>query len=897
MRVSFNIYYPTHWGQTIHLIGATPELGNGQAEQAIDLQYTKHNIWTACVEIADTIEKIDYRYFLKSNGQVFFEPWERAHQADFASGKQTYFLYDTWQEKPADIAFYSSAFTRVLFRRSGETASEASGHGHQNIRIKVFAPQVGREQQLAICGNQTILGNWHTDKAKKMSCPRFPEWEVELDATQLSYPIEYKFIIYSNNDDTVRWEEGANRTLNLPLLKEGEMAVFSGSSFREVSSKWKGAGLVIPVFSLRSKESFGIGDFHDLKKIVDWVRLTGQKVIQTLPINDTTMTHTRDDSYPYNAISIFALHPLYLNLDKLGKLRDPDLHREFRGKQEELNALEQVDYEQVDRYKWRYFKALFDQEGRETLDSEDYKSFFDENKSWLIPYAAYSFLRERYQTSDFRQWGEYAGYSDEKAEHLCDPNNPAFPEIALYYFLQYHAHKQLKEARDYAHTQGVILKGDIPIGISPTSIEAWTEPRYFNMDVSAGAPPDDFSVNGQNWGFPTYNWDEMEKDSYAWWKKRFTHMARYFDAYRIDHILGFFRIWEIPASSVQGLVAYFNPALALSLEEIQQTGFAFNTESHTRPRINGCFLSELLGVYAQEACELYLQRESEQYFCLRPEVDTQQKIQAVFGEQDDYKNTVIKNALFRIANEVLFIPDKKTAAYYHPRINASQTYRYKELNASDRHAFDYMYWDYFYHRQDKLWKEQAYKRLSPLISCTDMLVCGEDLGMIPDCVPEVMQQLQIISLEIERMPKQTHTEFGQLNKIPYHSVCTTSTHDMSTLRAWWKEDEGKTQRYYNQVLGKEGEAPTSCTPEICGQIIENHLKAPAMLALIPLQDWMGIDQDIRLPEAEIEKERINIPSVPRHYWRYRMHLDIENLLKEEKWNTLLRKMIEDAGRA
>ena len=894
MKISFNIHFPTVWGQTLHIIGSIPELGDWNIQQALSLQYVTDSVWSGNIEVPNDCKLIEYSYCLKSNGKVIFEPWDRKHQAYFnVSGCSQYLLHDVWQEKPNQIAFYSTAFTEVLFKPQHHTISKKH-QGKRNIRIKVFAPNIEKHRNLALCGNQPVLGNWDSGKALKMTSENFPEWEVDFDASNLSYPIEYKFIIYSNNDSSIEWETGDNRVLRLPFLKEGETSIISGLTFRRESPAWKGAGMAIPVFSLRSKDSFGIGDFHDLKKMVDWVKLTGQKIIQILPVNDTTMSHTWMDSYPYNAISIYALHPLYLNLRKMGTLNDTALELRFKEKQDALNALEKVDYEQVEQYKWEFFKALFDQEGMDVLSSDGFKYFFDENNSWLVPYAAYSYLREKFKTSDFNYWEDYARYDEHKILSLCKPQSKWYQEIAIYYYLQYQLHVQLKEAKDYADSQAIILKGDIPIGISSTSIEAWTEPQFFNMNAQAGAPPDDFSVTGQNWGFPTYKWEEMEKDGYAWWKRRFQHISRYFSAYRIDHILGFFRIWEVPKHSVEALYACFNPALPLTLEEIQDTGLQFEEEKFVRPQVNGCFLSELFGTYAQEASDIYMVRLSECYFALREEFDTQQKIKAHFAGKDDFKNEAIRKALFVLANEVLFIPDKERADCYHPTISAHKTFAYRELSQSDRYAFDYLHWHYFYHKQNDFWKEQAYKKLIPLTSCTKMMVCGEDLGMIPACVPEVMNELQIFSLEIERMPKQENLEFEELNKIPYRAICTTSTHDMSTIRGWWEEDYEKTQRYFNQILKREGEAPQSCSPDICQQIIENHLNSPAMWVVVPLQDWLGMDKKTQRENAS--DERINIPANPRHYWGYRMHMNIEDLLREKKLNQLIKDIIEETGR-
>jgi len=178
---------------------------------------------------------------------------------------------------------------------------------------------------------------------------------------------------------------------------------------------------------------------------------------------------------------------------------------------------------------------------------------------------------------------------------MCAPESTCYNDIAFYYYIQYQLHIQLLDAGNYARTKGIIFKGDIPIGISRNSVEAWIEPYYFNMNGQAGAPPDPFSAKGQNWGFPTYNWDVMEQDNYLWWQKRFRKMAEYFTAYRIDHILGFFRIWEIPSHSVHGLLGQFVPALPMGVDEIQSFGLHFQKDFMTRPFINDDILNRLFG--------------------------------------------------------------------------------------------------------------------------------------------------------------------------------------------------------------------------------------------------------------------------------------------------------------
>ncbi|MDR1437388.1 MAG: 4-alpha-glucanotransferase, partial [Candidatus Symbiothrix sp.] len=728
------------------------------------------------------------------------------------------------------------------------------------------------------------------DKARILGCENFPEWWVELDAENLLFPVEYKFCIINNEDRSiVRWEKGENRAFSLPSSDDNELIIISGLQFRDEEPAWKCAGLLIPVFSLRTESSFGIGDFGDLYRIVDWVKLTGQKVIQILPVNDTTSTHTWIDSYPYNAISVYALHPLYLNPDATGKLENKDRAGFYQRKQAALNSLPALDYEQVSQLKGAFFRELYAQDGEKTLSSDAFSAFFRKNEEWLIPYAVYSFLRDKNGTSDFRLWKDDAVYNKTRVEKQASPGAPAYREIAFYYYLQFHLDRQLSRVRDYCRANRIVLKGDIPIGVGSNSVDVWSEPAYFNPDSQAGAPPDDFSSSGQNWEFPTYNWETMEAGGFDWWKKRLRKMAGYFDAFRIDHILGFFRIWEIPTHAVDGLLGHFNPSLPLSREEIEHSGLKFNREKFTRPSIHEQYLPELFGEYASEAAQAYLDRINATHFVPKPLFDTQRKIRDYFAGKKDEKNRKIKAGLWIISSEALFIEDKKTGCY-HPRISTASSFSYRELDNRDKYAFDSLYWNYFYQRHNEFWKEQAYKRLTPLIGSSEMLACGEDLGMIPQSVAEVMRKLQILSLEIERMPKSPRYEFTPLKHNPYLSVCTTSTHDMSTIRGWWKENRAKTQRYYNEILEKPGEAPEECTPAICEQIIRNHILSGSMLCIVPLQDWLSLDETLRNPDTDAE--RINNPVHSRHYWRYRMHLTVEDLLKAENLNRKINELIQ-----
>ncbi|MCD8042076.1 MAG: 4-alpha-glucanotransferase [Tannerellaceae bacterium] len=894
MKISFHINYYTEWGQTICIMGSIPELGGWEPTMAPQMQYVADGNWYFELELPQIDLQIEYCYFVRMDNTLLRKEWSRNHVVTLESGVPVYAIIDYWQDIPGNLSFYTSAFTQSVFAHPAAGVQNKPDITHKLI-FKVLAPRVEKDQFVAMTGNQDCLGNWNPEQSIPMQPTCFPEWTVELPADQIRYPLEYKFIISNkDNSSTPYWENGENRRLDfLPFYGYG-ITQIGGLFFRESLEPWRSTGTVIPVFSLRSEKSFGVGDLGDLKLMVDWVKKTNQRIIQVLPVNDTTMTGTWRDSYPYSAISIFALHPIYMDLREIGELKDPQRAAFYRDKQVELNSKPSLDYQEVILHKTGYAHEYFLQEKENIGKDSSFLSFTTQNLIWLIPYAAFCYYRDLYNTSDFNQWGEQAVYNKSRVYQLCSDSSEAYEQIQFIYYQQYILHTQFKRVSHYARENGVILKGDLPIGINRASVEAWTEPTYFNMNGQAGAPPDDFSLTGQNWGFPTYNWDLMEEDGFSWWKKRFHTLGDYFDCFRIDHILGFFRIWEIPLEYIQGLCGHFNPALPYTKEEIEQYGLPFNKERFTTPHIHRQFIIELFGEQADEVMNSFLAQSSSNHYVLKDFCDTQRKIDALFRDKADTTSYHIRQGLMVIANEVLFLPDPYQKNTWHPRISASYSYIYKELSDSDRAAFDHLYWEFYYHRHNEFWKKQALKRLTPLLEVTDMLVCGEDLGMIPGTVPEVMKQLQILSLEIERMPKEAYQEFTNLSKLPYLSVCTTSTHDMSPIRNWWKEDRSKTQRYYNHILQQPGEAPEECTDDIARQILSNHLHSPSMLTIIPLQDWLAMDSNIKNPV--IEEERINIPANPQHYWKYRMHITLEYLLKADEFNGKIINLIKESGR-
>ena len=876
MKLKFTIQYGTQWGQNLYVL-ITYRSADG-TERSSRLMMLTSDGWQWEVETSALVSRqhpiTSFSYFYQvedADGNVLRREWNAVPRTYYFDSSKNYILADQWRDVPLQYHLYSNAYlTTSHFQRDEEVLALRVSLYRKTVIFRVSAPQLQKGQSLAIIGNHPAIGSWNTARYLKMEYIGRYDWLLSVNVDAILLPIEYKYVIIDDATHALlEWEEGDNRTTDgmLPpdqmVIPDGSVLVAYGESLRIKERTWRAAGVVVPVFSLRSQSSYGVGDFGDLRRMVDWAVATGMKVIQLLPVNDTTYAHSWSDSYPYNIVSAFALHPHYMDLEALGRLKSKAKMTAYHRQRQELNALAYSDYEAVDRVKTAYIQEVFEERGQLTLDSKEFKQWFTLNQEWLTPYAA------------------WLGQSD-----------------SLVYFIQYHLHLQLKAATDYAREQGVALKGDVPIGVNRESVETATHPELFHLHSQTGAPPDAFSHNGQNWGFPTYNWKaesgKKKENIVDWFHRRLRWMEQYFDAIRIDHVLGFFRIWEIPDDAVFGLLGHFSPSLPMTVGEIEYFGLSFRKDLFTRPFINDRVLERLFGMHAPYVRENFLIPRGYGLYDLKEAYDTQKKVRAFFDGKGDENSLWIRDGLYRLISGVLFLEDSEQPEMYHPRIGVYNEPVYDALTTEEKESFMRLYNNYYYQRHNLFWGDQAMHRLTDVFGETRMLCCAEDLGMLPDCVAPVLDQLRILTLEIQSMPKQTGFEFTHLDGNPYRSVATFSTHDMSPLRLWWEESMERTQRYYVTMLQKQGRAPEHLPAHLAEEIIARHLYCPSMMCMLSLQDWLSMDTELRSKSPR--EERINVPNDPYNHWKYRMHLTIEELLKADKYNNKVKTMIQRSKR-
>ncbi len=898
LQLSFVVNYYTKPGQSLYITAQHPLFGNGNEDEALPMQFLDAEHWKAELTMNENELKEDivYHYLLKGEDGSFVHEGGKDKKITPSYQNKNISFVDAWDfEGYYDNAFFTKPFTNILFANNQPSFQSEEPQTYTHI-FKVKAPLLVQGQAVCLTGSSDSLKNWNTSEPLLLNKIKDENvWQIKINLTQNELPLYYKYGIYNwEKKELLQLENGDNRVLANGFEEESKTVVNDGF-IRTPDNTWKGAGVVIPVFSLRSEKGFGCGEFNDIKKLVDWSKSVGLQLVQLLPVNDTTVTKTWVDSYPYASISAFALHAMYLNVDEVVNEENKHLLEPYKEEAQRLNALPALDYEAVNDLKWKIIHEIYPLQKEATFASEDYKNFFQEAQHWLVPYAAFCCLRDANNTADFSKWKEHKTYNAGAVEEWL--NLPGQKDRAsMYYFVQYHLHLQLKQATDYAHGQGIVVKGDIPIGIARNSADTWQHPQLFHMDMQAGAPPDPFAVKGQNWGFPTYNWQQMKEDGFAWWKQRLLQMGHYFDAFRIDHILGFFRIWSIPLESVEGIMGHFVPALPVHVDEFAQWNIHFDYNRFCKPFINDQIINDFFSNQQQYARDTFVNKEEDGTYSLKPEVNTQKRVETWFAlQQPNEHNNWLKQILFDlISNVILFEEKDSDKQLFHFRFNMEKTASYQYLDDHTKNQLYYLSLNYFYERQNEFWRGEAMQKLPAFKEVTDMLICGEDLGLVPTSVPRVMQDLGLLSLEVQRMPKDEQAQFTNIAAAPYLSVVMPSTHDMSTIRGWWEEDRKVTQSFYHQQLHQHGEAPFYCEPWLVKQIIEQHLYSPAMWSIFQWQDLMGIDGDLR--RANPQEERINVPAIPQYYWNYRTHITLEELVNANDFNSELKEMIQKSGR-
>ncbi len=833
----------------------------------------------------DLTEGERYRYALETDGDD--APHVEAAGAWRTADASAAVVVDRWRAvAPRDRPLGSSMFRRVIRRRSLAPASSPAPVTHGSHRFRLLAPDLDVDRRVVLVGASDALGGW--DPVDGIALRRaFPWWEAEVDLDVPSGGLAYKYVVVGGEAGGVSWEDGPDRIV--PRVDATGPITVTDQDLGWRGEPWRGAGVVLPLFSLRVEGGGGVGRFTDLEPLAEWAAAAGLSVIQLLPVNDTTLTHGPADSYPYSPVSSVALHPLYVDTGRIGTIRDATLAAELADRRRRLDRAPGLDHTALMDVVWRELRALFDQSEPSLAGNTEFGRFVEDEADWLDDYAAFCVLRDAHGP-DQRHWGDHRTHDPARIALLLDPGGPHAREVMFHRWVQWHLHLQLDAAADHARRLGVALKGDLPIGVSPDSADVWAAPELFDRSASVGAPPDDFSAAGQNWQFPVYRWDVMAEDGYRWWRRRLAAMGRAFDAYRIDHVLGFFRIWKVPVDQVDGTLGRFEPCLPLSEREVSAALGWFDRDRLCRPWLTVDTLRHHLGDEGiEELTDELLVADGDGRYRLATGLDTQGAI------EERYTDDPRLPALLRLPAEVLLLEVTGTdgASGYHPRVDPARTRSFHDLAEGERDRWMGLVNDFFHHRHGELWKRWGLTTLPAVLDASDLLVCGEDLGVVPDFVPGVLRELGVLTLEIERMPKQLGSRIADPAAAPELSVVATGTHDMATMRTWWETERAQAADVWRAV-GRSEAPPADCGPDVATTIIRQHLDSPAQWAILPFQDLVAIDGELRHPDSAAEQ--INVPANPKHVWSYRMHVTVDELVRHPVTGRL-RAMVEHSGRS
>lgn len=669
----------------------------------------------------------------------------------------------------------------------------------------------------------------------------------------------------------------------------------------------KATGVVVPLAALRSKVSPVIGEFPSLVPFARFCKKASLSIIQLLPLNDTGT-----QSSPYSALSSIALHPLYISVQAVSDFEPLYERRETFKKKYDLfvkrfSLSVRFDYAAVHEAKLELLRMIFDACVAKSKKSREAVLCFAEKNPWVIEYALYKNLKKAYLQASWKTWKKTdRTVSKEKINKVW--HDKAMQKDHLFYvWLQMTASEQLLEARQKVASLGILLKGDIPILMNEDSCDCWAHPDLFTQRLRAGSPPDADNPAGQSWGFPVYNWDAMKKENYAWWKNRLRNAAAYYDAFRLDHILGFFRLWTLSEREANAVLGHTEPNLAIARKELCALGFdeariTWLSEPHVRTGlVEDITWNHESAVKILSTCMTKLQNEELWIFS-----------KTVFGSLDilhmQFGSLCTKEAGERIKEKLaekwcdrVLIPLSKDAFVFSWQYK--NTTAWASLSENEKETLETLF-QKNQKANEALWERHASNIFENIISETNMIACGEDLGARLDCLHPVMENFSILSLVAVRWAREWEKDekpFVPPENYPELSVATTSVHDSSTMREWFQNEHENARLFLyggknasinaSDAERKNAEnAFKNFSPETAKAIFEKAASAKSVWFINPLQDYLYLNGDYYADDAR--SERINIPGTVSDFnWTYRMCVPIEKLLKDA---TLIKTISEIA---
>ncbi len=657
-------------------------------------------------------------------------------------------------------------------------------------------------------------------------------------------------------------------------------------------------GTAVPLSALRTKSDKTIGEYTDLKLLADFAKKAGLGLIQLLPVNDSGT-----QSSPYSALSAFALHPVYLSLESIEGFdevykSDKEFKKNYDAFISYHKDADRFNYDEVNNSKDYFLRLIYKktETARTGKPSEEVEAFIKKN-SWVIPYAVYKNLKYSYMQASWKSWKKSdTGLFEEEILKRWK----ADPAHLYYAWLQAECEKQFSESVEYCRKNKILIKGDLPILMNEDSCDAWSHPEIFNQNLRAGSPADGENPTGQNWGFPTYNWKNLKADNYQWWKERLIQASKFYDAYRLDHILGFFRIWAIPENDCNALNGHTEPYSGIKADELYELGFDENRIRWLSvPHVPTSAIEDITWNHekSHEILELFatklpgeelwlLDGKGKKNFGSRTIEETSLVEKELCTEEAEKR---IKEYLVSKWTDRTLINVAKNK--FVPSWIYGRSTSWGTLNDQEKEKLTELF-EKVSVKENKLWEKNATEILTALTESNRMIPCGEDLGVSFECVPRVMKKLNILGLRVVRWCRfweqedQPYVPFTEYEPL---SVCTTSVHDSSTMREWLENEQLEIE---NSELCKKKALPdetdtekensgnTDLQSSFCN-LLKACSSAESMWFIPPLQDLLYLEKKY-LKESS-EEERINIPgTVTPFNWTYRIPAILEDLISDKE---------------
>lgn len=918
--LTFRTRYATYPGQMLFIVGDHPLLGRWSRENALAMRYLPDRSgddfnWEVQITLTTPSGPVamEYKYIVLTSAR---EPGDAP--CDVRYEKDASICWDTGPNRRISVEnpgmerlsvatadlfqapisilqhlFFKGTFTDIVYRheidRRRGIVSNPHKRGVMLLRLRVIAIQVAPSRRVMVTGSHPLFKNWR--KYKEMEPIDSIYWEFCVEIPRDTPQFDYKYVI-RDEDGVIEWEERDNRRY-LPSWRGEDVVVYHDWLFQRQPTLFKGAGLLVPLFAVHSEKSVGrIGEFDDLKLLIDLAVKANLLMLQLLPMQDVNCYFAKDEGSPSKQVSAFAFNPMYLTL------------RNVKG-YEELEEPFERDFATVTKFKYRVLKDIFEKrlDKDELIVSNGFVSFVNFSQYWLPSYCAWCTIRDQAIAESPGEVPNWPPITSITLPDLLEPPCDDFTTGCLFHaWVQFLCHQQLCEVRDYAAVNRVVLSCALTIGQNMNSSDSWTHPELFDKNYTIGSPPDIFSFHGQNWFYPAWNWDAMRAEDFMWLRKQIIHREQYFQAAMFDHPLGLFRCWSIPSTTDNPLFGHFVPSIPIDIKDlydlqIRDVGrlcrplfpindiLSFPMSEDTKEKL----------INALATCENGTWR-------FRSEFESDRQIIQVLKRQfkkscsldERLQFNLVKKILLSYFESVCLIPDQKEPhRKYYPRYSMTDSVVFNSLPERDAQVLYKLFVDFYYRTNIGLWHDQGHLKLSVLAN-SQMQIFGYDLGVPLNDEEKLLHRVGICSFHVQRVPRESTLRFDMTNTFPYLSVCSPSSQDLPHLSSWWKRDQADVQQFYYQILKMKGIVPPRLTPEIAKGIIDLHMKSGSMWCVVLFEDLLALSKDFH--DVTDLDTWINDPAHDNS-WSYRLDISLNDLLNgHNAWLETIRDLVEQAQR-